>query len=75
MREITTGVQHVPWGPELRGASASRVFIAKAVNGPVPHGLECLDEHVFPEGNPYVVNDKMANKEIREVQVLGRSHG
>ena len=68
-------MQHVPWRLELRRTAPAGILVAKAVDGPVPNRLERLDQHVFPEGNPDVIDDKMADMEIREVKILGLRDG
>jgi len=49
--------------------SLARIFISKAINGPIPKRFESFDENVFPEWDPNIVNDKVPYKKILEMQI------
>jgi len=64
-------VQNVPRRFVLCGAALARIFVPKTIDDPIPHWLECFDEHVLAERNPYVIDDQVADKEMLKFQIFG----
>lgn len=74
-RPVATGMQCVPLRPPLIPTPASRIVVAKSVDGDVPNGLILSDQHLFGQPDPYRIEYEPATREVGKLEILCRFNG
>jgi len=73
--ERPPGMEHIPRRPLLSAPAASRVMNPKTIYYDVPQWLVSTYEQPFCQGNPQVVNQQPATKEVGRAEVPGLIQG